>query len=118
MKLRLAFAFSLGLSLALLPALAQACRPYDDPWLDEGKAKHFAGSAALGMVTSQLTDNTWTAFGLALAPGVARQIYDSHHPCVPFSWRDLSFDALGAYVGVRTGQWLISPAGVTWRKEF
>jgi uncharacterized protein YfiM (DUF2279 family) len=106
------------LMFLLLPAAAQACGPYVDSWSGEDKAKHFGVSAALGVATSQLTADTWSAFGLALIPGVAKEAYDSQQACNRFSWKDLSWDAVGAYVGVRTGHWLISPTGVSYSKEF
>ena len=113
-------ALSLALAaLVLVPgAAARACGPYQDSWTGEDKAKHFGVSYALGLGASQLSSDTWTAFGLALIPGVAKELYDQQQDCNRFSWKDLGWDAAGAYLGVRTGHWLISPAGVSYRKAF
>jgi uncharacterized protein YfiM (DUF2279 family) len=65
-----------------------------------------------------VTTDTWTAFGLALVPGVAKEIYDSQQDCNRFSWKDMSWNAAGAYLGVRTGNWLLGPTGVSYRQAF
>lgn len=106
------------LLLAGLAANAEACRPYHDDWSGGDKAAHFGVSAALGVGASRLSDDPWTAFGLALIPGVAKEVYDSQQDCKRFSWKDLSWDAAGAYVGVRAGNWLFGPTGVRFQQAF
>jgi hypothetical protein len=72
----------------------------------------------VGIGTSRLSDDTWTAFGLALVPGVAKELYDATRDCNRFSWKDMAWNAAGAYVGVRTGNWLLGPSGVSYRMAF
>lgn len=107
-----------SLLLVLLSSAAHACGPYEDDWAGRDKAAHFGVSAALGVATSQVSSDPWTAFALALAPGVAKEVIDSQRACNRFSWKDLSWDAAGALVGVKTGHWLLSPGGVAYRTSF
>ena len=55
-----------SLLLALLSSTAHACGPYEDDWAGRDKAAHFGVSAALGVATSQISSDPWTAFALAL----------------------------------------------------
>lgn len=105
-------------TLALLAGNAAACGTHNDDWTGSDKAAHFGVSLALGVGASRLSDDTWTAFGLALVPGVAKELYDSTRDCNRFSWKDMAWNAAGAYVGVRTGNWLLGPSGVSYRVAF
>jgi len=108
-------------TLILLAGLAgnvQACGHYQDDWTGSDKAAHFGVSFAVGVGASRLTTDTWTAFGLALIPGVAKEVYDSQQDCNRFSWKDMGWNAAGAYLGVRTGNWLLGPTGVSYRQAF
>lgn len=60
--------------LAGLAGNAQACGRYQDDWTGSDKAAHFGVSFAVGVGASRLTTDTWTAFGLALIPGVAKEV--------------------------------------------
>lgn len=104
--------------LSLLAGSAQACGPHRDDWFGEDKAKHFGVSFAVGVATSRVTSDEWSAFGLALLPGLAKELYDSGQDCNRFSWKDMGWNAAGAYVGVRTGNWIFSPSGVAYRASF
>ena len=104
--------------LACLAMPAHACGPYHDSWSGSDKAAHFGVSAALGVGASRLTDDTATAVGLALIPGLAKELYDAGQDCNRFSWKDMGWNAMGAYVGVRTGNWLLGPTGVSYIKAF
>ncbi len=104
--------------LATLSSSAAACGPHNDDWTGSDKAAHFGVSLALGVGASRLADDTWTAFGLALVPGVAKELYDGTRDCNRFSWKDMAWNAAGAYVGVRTGNWLLGPSGVSYRMAF
>lgn len=97
---------------------AQACTDKADRWLAGDKAAHFGVSVGLGMAASQVTSDTLSAFGLALLPGVAKEIYDSQQSCNHFSWKDMAWDAVGAYVGVRAGNWYFGPKGIGYRTSF
>ena len=35
-----------------------------------------------------------------------------------FSWKDMSWNAAGAYLGVRTGNWVLGPTGVSYVRAF
>ncbi|WP_347248108.1 hypothetical protein [Zoogloea sp.] len=104
--------------LAFLNSSVMACSARDDDWTGSDKAAHFGVSLAVGIGTSRLLDDTWTAFGLALVPGVAKELYDSTRDCNRFSWKDMAWNAAGAYVGVRAGNWLLGPTGVSYRAAF
>ncbi len=108
-------------SLSIFTALAgsaQACGHYNDDWTGRDKAAHFGVSFALGACASRLSDDTWTAFGLALMPGLAKEVYDSQQDCNRFSWKDMGWNAAGAYLGVRTGNWLLGPTSVSYVRAF
>lgn len=104
--------------LVTLSSSAVACGVHNDDWTGSDKAAHFGVSLALGVGASRLSDDTWTAFGLALVPGVAKELYDGTQDCNRFSWKDMAWNAAGAYVGVRTGNWLLGPSGVSYRMAF
>lgn len=104
--------------LTFLNSAVMACSARDDDWTGSDKAAHFGVSLAVGIGTSRLSDDTWTAFGLALVPGVAKELYDSTRDCNRFSWKDMAWNAAGAYVGVRAGNWLLGPTGVSYRAAF
>ena len=104
--------------LASLAAPAHACGPYHDSWSGSDKAAHFGVSAALGVGASRLTDDTATAVGLALIPGLAKELYDAGQDCNRFSWRDMGWNVAGAVLGVGGGYWMLGPSGVSWRMGF
>ncbi len=84
-----------------------------DDWNGADKAKHFAVSAVLGTASAMHFENKWTAFGVAMIPGVLKEITDSH-----FSSKDLAADALGAALGVQLGHWIVTRNGVGYRAAF
>ena len=109
------------LILTLLAGTAgatSACERGRDDWLGRDKAAHFGASFAFGVAGSRLTTSPWEAVGLALIPGVAKELYDAGQDCNRFSWKDMAWNAAGAYVGVRTGNWLLGPSGVSYRVAF
>lgn len=108
----LPFVLALGVS-----GHAHAC-PGTDKWIASDKAAHFGVSFGLGVAASQVTPDNLSAFGLALLPGLAKEIYDSQQNCDHFSWKDMAWDAVGAYLGVQTGNWYFGPTGVSYRKTF
>ena len=61
---------------------------------------------------------TATAFGLALVPGVAKELYDATRDCNRFSWKDMAWNAAGAFVGVKAGNWILGPSSVGYRLSF
>ena len=81
----------------------------EDPWWDQDKGLHLAVSGALG---AGVYTTLWLAgddprplrlvlaTGLALLPGVAKEIYDSGQPGNLFSGKDMLWNAVGAVAGV------------------
>ncbi|WP_374260479.1 hypothetical protein [Zoogloea sp.] len=106
------------LLIACVAGNANACGRYHDDWAGSDKAAHFGVSFALGVGASRLSDDTTTAFGLALLPGLAKELYDAGQDCNRFSWKDMSWNAAGAYLGVRTGNWVLGPTGVSYVRAF
>ncbi|MBX3133793.1 MAG: hypothetical protein KF697_11345 [Pseudolabrys sp.] len=77
-------------------------RPREDPWFGKDKLYHFVGSAAIQAGGHALgrsaglsyRDAAWTAAGLTLSVGVAKELYDRADGRF-FSWRDLAADVAG-----------------------
>lgn len=97
-----------GAGLALMPS-AQAA----DDWDGADKSTHFAVSAVLGTASAMHFENKWTAFGVAMIPGLLKEMTDSR-----FSGKDLAADALGAALGVQFGHWIVTRNGVGYRAAF
>ena len=105
--------------IVLLAAPAIACA---DEWTGPDKQKHFAVSFAAGVIASGLTDEKWKAVGIALLPGLIKEVHDSRQPGNQFSGKDMVWNALGAYAGVHTGHWFIArtkdQTSIFYRSEF
>ncbi|MDO9226051.1 MAG: hypothetical protein Q8M09_17525 [Pseudomonadota bacterium] len=84
-----------------------------DDWGGADKAQHFAVSAVLGTASAMHFEDKWVAFGVAMIPGVLKEITDSR-----FSGKDLAADALGAALGVQLGHWIVTTRGVGYRAAF
>ena len=109
------------LILTLLAGTAgatSACERGRDDWLGRDKAAQFGASFAFGVAGSRLTTSPWEAVGLALIPGVAKELYDAGQDCNRFSWRDMGWNVAGAVAGVGGGYWMFGPSGVSWRVQF
>jgi len=97
------------------PRAARADSANADPWVGSDKLIHFAASGSLAVVgyagASMLTENRPLRIGagatLAVSAGVAKELWDLDGHGDP-SWRDLSWDLMGAATG------LIVSAGVDW----
>lgn len=80
--------------------------------IEKDKFYHFGVSAALGMGAKMLVEEDglpWKSFGLAVLPGLAKEIYDDKHKNGSgFSKSDLLADALGAALGVSIGNTIIT----------
>jgi len=97
------------------PQIARADAPGADPWFGQDKLVHFAASGSLAIVgyagASMLTEDRPLRIGagaaLAVSAGVAKELWDldGHGDA---SWRDLSWDLLGAVTG------LLVSVGVDW----
>ncbi len=100
-------------SLVASPARAES--PDPDPWIGRDKLLHFSAAGSLAVVgyagASMLTESRPARAGagaaLAVGAGVAKELWDldGHGDA---SWRDLSWDLIGAATGV-----LLS-VGVDW----
>jgi putative lipoprotein len=97
------------------PRVACADSANADPWFGRDKLIHFSASGSLAVVgyagASMLTENRPTRIGagaaLAVSAGVAKELWDldGHGDA---SWRDLSWDLIGAATG------LLVSVGVDW----
>jgi len=97
------------------PPVARADSANADPWFGRDKLIHFAASGSLAVVgyanASMLSENRPLRIGagatLALGAGVAKELWDldGHGDA---SWRDLSWDVIGAATG------LLVSVGVDW----
>ena len=97
------------------PRIARADSANADPWFGRDKLLHFAASGSLAVVgyanASMFTENRplriGAGAGLAVGAGVAKELWDldGHGDA---SWRDLSWDLLGAATG------LLISVGVDW----
>jgi putative lipoprotein len=89
--------------LAAEPARAQD----PDPWFGRDKALHFAASAVLAsggyggtaLVTDDVRLRLGVGGGVALAAGVAKELWDLSGHGDP-SWRDLTWDLVGTATGL------------------
>jgi len=98
-----------------VPRIARAESANADPWFGRDKLLHFAASGSLAVVgyanASMLTESRPVRVGagaaLAVGAGVAKELWDLDGHGDP-SWRDLSWDLLGAATG------LLISVGVDW----
>ena len=102
--------------VALLAGLA-CSQTHADDWTGPDKTKHFAVSAVIGAAAYAITEDRSQAFMLALAPGLAKEIYDSTQSDNHFSSKDMLWNALGAAVGVQVGFVVFKPneVSVSWK---
>lgn len=106
-----------ALIFAILSISSSAHACSDSMQFTQDKQKHFAVSAALGVVARSVTDNNAAAFGLALIQGIAKEAYDATGKgCA--SINDMAWNAIGAAVGVYSINWIIGPRRVVYRMEF
>lgn len=78
----------------------------EDPWFGRDKLYHFVGSAliqgaghAIGRSAGlDYREAAWTAAGLTLTVGAAKEFHDRADGRF-FSWRDLSADVVGGATG-------------------
>jgi|SRR5450631_56459 len=97
------------------PRVVRAESANADPWFGRDKLLHFAASGSLAVIgyanASMLTENRPVRIGagaaLAVGAGVAKELWDldGHGDA---SWRDLSWDLIGAATG------LLVSVGVDW----
>lgn len=87
---------------AYSPAFAQ------DTWTGSDKKLHFGVSFVLGYATgNQWPDNKPLAIGVAMIPGILKEVADSQKGGSGFSSKDLVWDLVGATLGVYSAHWMI-----------
>ena len=106
------------LFLAASVFIGAPARAADDAWDGRDKAKHVVVSAVLGTASGAYFENKWTAFGVAMIPGLVKEISDSRKHDNHFSGKDLAADAIGAALGVQFGHWMITSRGLTFQSSF
>ena len=102
----------------LLMLLLSTHLTHADEWTGKDKSLHFGVSAALGVAAYAQTHDRTKAFAWAIAPGVLKEIADSQSDGNQFSSKDLAWDALGAFVGVQAGHWVIGHQQIAWVTAF
>lgn len=104
------FALWLGLCLLLAHGTAHAqLRAETDSWWGRDKQKHLTYSLALGAAASLLPVTDEQAIALALLPGFLKEAHDASIPERGASIKDLAWDAVGAYAGVKLGRVALRP---------
>lgn len=103
-------------ALAGLMAYEQS---HADDWTGPDKTQHAAISALIGSVAGAAVKDKASAFALAIAPGVVKELYDAQHPKThTASWKDLAADAVGAAIGVYVGGCAVSAHSFICKLEF
>ena len=106
--------------LLALPLVVSA----QDSWTGADKPKHFAVSAAAGLAAGAILPSLapecgkWCRVGVAMVPGVLKELGDTGQAGNRFSWRDLVWDAAGAYAGVTLSGFVFRPNAIAYRTEF
>lgn len=79
---------------------------FADSWTTQDKKEHAIVSAMFGTMAGAAIEDKYVAFGVAMLPGIAKELYDATGKGTP-SWKDLGADIVGSYVGVVLGNCLI-----------
>lgn len=99
--------------LLALPVTAQ------DSWRGADKKMHFGVSGAFGIAAiSQYPNEPWRAWGLAMIPGLLKELSDASKGGTGFSYKDMVANALGAGFGITMGRWLVKHDGIFYRSAF
>jgi len=109
--------------IAIALALSSITATAQDKWNGKDKAEHFAISFAVGFATgNQWPENKPLAIGVAMIPGLLKEVSDAQKGGSGFSGKDLAADLLGASLGVYSAHWLIGrqdkKVALMYRTEF
>lgn len=109
--------------IAIALAAASIGAQAQDKWTGQDKAMHFGVSFALGFATgNQWPQNKPLAIGVAMVPGLLKEVSDSGKGGSGFSGKDLVADLIGATMGVYSAHWLIGrqdgKVALMYRSEF
>lgn len=105
-------------TVLLALSLAAPVSGFADDWSGPDKTRHFVVSAVLGTLSAMHYENKWRAFGVALIPGLLKELHDSGQPGNHFSGKDMAANALGAAVGVQIGHWIVTRDGIGYQAAF
>ena len=111
--------------IAIALALSSITATAQDKWTGQDKAMHFGVSYALGFAAGNQWPNKedrWKAIGVAMIPGVLKEVSDAQKGGTGFSGKDIVADLIGASLGVYSAHWLIGRQGgkttLAYRTEF
>ena len=93
-------AIALVMSLSSAPAVAA------DSWTGSDKVLHFAGSAGIALLVTDISRDPSVGFWSSVAVGAAKEWVDKRTGG-DASVRDLVVDVAGAYLGSETGRWML-----------
>lgn len=96
------------IALCVLPAGSSAGAASGDAWLGGDKAKHFAACFTLagagyggGALLFEAPGARWlSGVGLAMGAGLGKELYDSRRGGTGFSFKDMSWNAVGTATGL------------------
>lgn len=90
---------------------------FADSWTTQDKKEHAIVSAMFGTMAGTAIEDKYVAFGVAMLPGIAKELYDATGKGTP-SWKDLGADAAGALLGVYIGNCWLRKNSITCHYEF
>ena len=99
-------------TLLLAAALISSTAFAEDRWMGPDKIEHVAVSAVSAVVVESLFSETLhplARFGLAMAPGVIKELSDMRAGGSGFSGKDIAADALGVLSGMAFHGLVIRP---------
>ena len=104
-------------SLALT-SNAFAFKTCSDDWkFRQDKQKHFVGSVAMASTFNAFTNDPWKAFGASVAVGGAYEIATGCASVQDFGY-DILGSAIGAYVGYKVKNFIITPNKIVYSVQF
>lgn len=103
----------------ILLSLCIATAPAQDSWTGSDKKLHFGVSTISGFVARSFFPNEpIKAIGLALVPGLLKELSDSRDTGNKFSGKDMTWNFLGALTGSLLYGWGWSGNRITYTTPF